>query len=61
MNDLTGAMEFGETYFFNGVEAQGTYFSDAREIAFGLKYSFGENKASKFKNRDVDDNLDRID
>ncbi len=60
LNDITKAMNFEESYAINGVEANGTYFADAREIAFSMKYTFGDNAPSKFKNKDVDDNLDRI-
>ncbi|RUA18930.1 MAG: hypothetical protein DSY83_01295, partial [Flavobacteriia bacterium] len=60
LNDITKAMNFEESYAINGVEANGTYFADAREIAFSMKYTFGDNASSKFKNKDVDDNLDRI-
>jgi hypothetical protein len=59
LNDITKAMNFEERYSINGVEANGTYFVDAREIAVAVKYKFG-NKTSKFKNKDVDDNLNRI-
>jgi len=59
LNDITKAMNFEERYSINGVEANGTYFVDAREIAVAVKYKFG-NKTSKFKNKDVDENLNRI-
>ncbi|MER3318811.1 MAG: TonB-dependent receptor [Allomuricauda sp.] len=59
LNDITRAMNFEERYSINEVEANGTYFTDAREIAFSLKYKFGD-ITSKFKNKDVDENLDRI-
>ena len=52
-------MNYEESYSINGVEANGTFFVDAREIAFALKYKFGD-KTSKFKNKDVDENLNRI-
>lgn len=59
LNDITKAMNFEESYSVNGVEANGTFFVDAREIAFAVKYKFGD-QISKFKNKDVDENLDRI-
>lgn len=59
-NDITKAQNFTESYSINGVNANGTYFADAREIALSLKYSFGKSKLPNFKNRDVDENLDRI-
>ncbi|WP_222983322.1 TonB-dependent receptor [Flagellimonas meishanensis] len=59
-NDITRGLNFEERYSINGIEAEGIYFGDAREMAVSVKYSFGKNKSSDFKNRDVDENLDRI-
>ncbi len=60
LNDITRAMNFEESYSINGVEAEGVYFADAKEMAFSVKYVFGNSKVTKFKNKDVDENLDRI-
>ncbi|MGW9685417.1 TonB-dependent receptor domain-containing protein [Flagellimonas sp. 2504JD1-5] len=59
-NDITRAMNFEEGYTLNGVIADGVYFADVREVALSVKYRFGDSKKAKFKNRDVDSNLDRI-
>ncbi|WP_161594406.1 TonB-dependent receptor domain-containing protein [Flagellimonas alvinocaridis] len=59
-NDITKAMNYGESYSINGVEAHGTYYADGREMAVALKYSFGGTASNTFKNKDVDENLDRI-
>ncbi len=59
-NDITRAFNFEERYAINGVIANGIYFGDVREVALSLKYRFGKNQDIKFKNRDVDDNIDRI-
>lgn len=60
LNDITRAMNFEESYSINGVEADGVYFVDAKEVAFSVKYSFGNTKEAKFKNKDIDENLKRI-
>ena len=60
LNDITRAMNFEEQYSINGVEAKGVYFTDAKELAFSVKYVFGDTKDTKFKNKDVDENLKRI-
>ncbi|AWX45255.1 hypothetical protein HME9304_02267 [Flagellimonas maritima] len=60
LNDITQAMNFEERYSVNGVEAAGVYFVDAQEVAFSVKYDFGNTKKTKFKNKDVDENLGRI-
>ncbi len=59
-NDITKAMNYGESYSINGVEANGTYYVDGREMALSLKYSFGGTASNAFKNKNVDENLDRI-
>ncbi len=59
-NDITKAMNFEESYAINGVEANGTYFADGREIALSIKYSLGKIKDPSYKNKDIDENLDRI-
>ncbi len=59
-NDITKAQNFDERYSINGVNANGTYFADAREIALSLKYTLGKSKEPSYENKDVDENLDRI-
>ncbi len=60
LNDIFKQMNFKESYTINGVKAKGTYFVDAYEIAFSVKYSFSKGKKNRFKNKDVDENLKRI-
>lgn len=60
LNDITKAMNFEENYTINGVVADGVYYVDAREVAFSMKYTFGKSKTPKFKNKNIDENLDRI-
>ncbi len=60
LNDITKAMNFEERYAIDGVEAEGVYFADAKEVAFSMKYVFGNTKDTAFKNRDIDENLQRI-
>lgn len=59
-NDITRAMNFEESYAVAGVVAEGVYFGDVREVALSLKYKFGKNEALRFKNRDIDEGIDRI-
>ena len=60
LNDITRGTNFQESYSINGVIADGTYFSDFREVALSLKYRFGRKDEVKFQNRDVDSNIERI-
>ncbi len=59
-NDITRAMNFRESYAIGGVNANGVYFADGKEIALSLKYTFAKGKAGAYKNKNVDEGLDRI-
>ncbi|NKI30489.1 outer membrane beta-barrel family protein [Croceivirga thetidis] len=59
-NDITRGTNFKESYTINGVIADGVYFTDLREAALSIKYRFGNQDKVKFKNKDVDGNIDRI-
>lgn len=59
-NDLFNSMEFKEGYSLQRIKANNVFFTDANEIALSLKYSFGKIKNSKYKNKNIDDNLNRI-
>ncbi|NAS13979.1 TonB-dependent receptor domain-containing protein [Poritiphilus flavus] len=60
LSDITRGQNYRESYNIAGVVAEGIYFGDAREIALSLQYSFGSSKANEYRNKEVDDNLDRI-
>ncbi len=60
LNDITRGQNYRESYHIGGVEAEGVYFGDLREIALSLQYSFGKSKEVDYKNKEVDDNLGRI-
>ena len=60
LNDITRGMNHEEGYAINGVVANGVYFVDAQEIAFSLKYNFGQTKDPNYKNKEIDENLNRI-
>ncbi len=59
-NDIFRNMNFKDTYIANDIMASDVYNVNAQELSFSLKYSFGKTKKSSFKNKDVDDNLNRI-
>lgn len=60
INDIFRQLEFEDSYQIAGVRASGTYFSDGRELACSIKYNWGQKRDAKFKNKDVDENLNRI-
>ncbi|MEK6151847.1 outer membrane beta-barrel family protein [Flavobacteriaceae bacterium 3-367] len=59
-NDIGRAMRFEESYVINGIRSEGIFFTDAQEIALTVKYALGKIKDPDLKNRDIDQNLDRI-
>ena len=59
-NNFTGMRNFAERYAIDGVQAQGVYFGEGQEIALSLKYNFGSAEESEYRNREIDENLERI-
>jgi hypothetical protein len=59
-NSLLSTQQAKETFTINSIVSQGIYFADVREISLGLKYAFGNIKDSKYKNKEVDENMNRI-
>ena len=59
-NDIFRELNFEERYTIDGVESDGAYFVDGREVALSLKYTVGGQKKGKFKNKNVDENIERI-
>lgn len=59
-NDIFKSLQFKESYNVNNIIANTIFYSDRNEVSISLKYSFGKLKKSLFKNKDVDENLNRI-
>ncbi|MBJ2173944.1 TonB-dependent receptor family protein [Aureibaculum sp. A20] len=59
-NDIFNSLRFKESYNVNSIIANTIFYSDRNEVSISLKYAFGKLKKSVFKNKDVDDNLNRI-
>jgi hypothetical protein len=59
LNDIFNTMTFKENYQLQNIKAKSIFFSRSHEFAISLKYSFGAIKSS-YKNKDVNDNLNRI-
>lgn len=58
-NDIFNTMTFRESYQLQNIDAKSIFFGRSHEFAISLKYSFGVIKSS-YKNKDIDDNLNRI-
>ncbi|WP_109300546.1 outer membrane beta-barrel family protein [Aquimarina sp. AU474] len=59
-NDILRNMNFEDKYTANDIVANDVFYVNAQELSFSLKYSFGKTKKLSFKNKDIDDNLNRI-
>lgn len=59
-DDLLRAMQLRESYSINQIDARTMYLLDRRTFGLSLRYAFGKVSQPDFKNRTVDDYLDRI-
>ncbi|HEY0176945.1 MAG TPA: outer membrane beta-barrel family protein, partial [Pedobacter sp.] len=59
-NSIISTGQAKENFNVNDVVSRGVYYLNNREVAMSLKYAFGKLKDSKYKNRDVNDDLNRI-
>ncbi|MGV8947727.1 MAG: outer membrane beta-barrel family protein [Lutibacter sp.] len=59
-NDIFNNLQYKESYLLQNIEAESTFYTDRDKISISLKYSFGEIKNIAYKNKDVDDNLNRV-
>ena len=59
-NDVFKGMIYEESFTINNVSSQSRYLTDAHEISLAIKYSFGKIKNSEFKEKNIDENSNRI-
>lgn len=59
-NDIFRNMIFKERFTINGVTSRSRYLTDAHEVSIAIKYSFGSIKEAQYKEKDVDENSNRI-
>jgi hypothetical protein len=53
-------MEFRESYILQNLNVNSLFFTDINEFSIALRYVFGAVKDSKYKNKSVDDELNRM-
>ncbi len=58
--DIFRQMVFEQTYAFQQIQTRNLFFADVQSCSIALRYSFGHIAKPAFKNKDVDDNLQRI-
>ncbi len=59
-NDVFRSMTFNEDFTINDIASKGIYYTDARELSLSIRYKFGKIKDSNYKERDVDENSNRV-
>ena len=59
-NDIFNTMEFRERYILQNLNVNSLFFTDINEFSIALRYVFGAVKDSKYKNKSVDDELNRM-
>ena len=59
-NDIFKNMVYKENFTVNKISSKSNYLSDTHEISFGIRYSFGKIKNSEFKEKNINDDENRI-
>ncbi|MFV8344111.1 outer membrane beta-barrel protein [Flavobacterium sp. XS2P39] len=59
-NDIFRQMKFHESFTINNIAAKGIYYTDSNLVSCSVKYSFGKIKNTEFKEKDIDENSNRI-
>ncbi|MNX26946.1 hypothetical protein D3C86_570260 [compost metagenome] len=59
-NDIFRQMKFHENFAINNISAKGIYYTDSNLVSFSMKYSFGKIKETEFKEKNIDENSNRI-
>jgi hypothetical protein len=60
LNSILSTKESKEDFTVNNIVSKGVYYADVREVSLSLKYAFGNIKDSKYKNKEVNENMNRI-
>ncbi|WP_348824866.1 outer membrane beta-barrel family protein [Flavobacterium aestuarii] len=59
-NDIFKNTIYEESFTINNINSKATYYVDAHEFSIAIKYSFGKIKATEFKEKNIDENSNRI-
>lgn len=59
-NDIFSNTIYEEKFTINDISSKARYLVDAHEFSIALKYSFGKIKSAEFKEKNIDDNSNRI-
>lgn len=59
-NDIFRNMIYKENFTINNISSNARYLVDSHEFSIAIKYSFGKIKSTEFKEKNIDDNSNRI-
>lgn len=59
-NDIFSHTIYEERFTINDISSKAKYLVDAHEFSIAVKYSFGKIKSAEFKEKNIDDNSNRI-
>jgi hypothetical protein len=59
-NDIFSNTIYQEQFTINDISSKARYLVDAHEFSISIKYSFGKIKSAEFKEKNIDDNSNRI-
>jgi hypothetical protein len=59
-NDIFRNTIYEESFTINNISSKARYLVDTNEFSIAIKYSFGKIKSAEFKEKNIDDNSNRI-
>lgn len=59
-SDIFKNMIYSEKFSINTINSLSTYYTDVNELSISVKYSFGKIKDSSYKEKNIDENSNRI-
>ncbi|MDX6182731.1 outer membrane beta-barrel family protein [Flavobacterium sp. Fl-77] len=59
-NDIFRNTIFKEQFTVNAISSKSRYLVDGNEVSIAVKYTFGKIKATEFKEKNIDDNENRV-
>ncbi|CAN1539563.1 Outer membrane protein beta-barrel domain 3 [Flavobacteriaceae bacterium] len=59
-NDVFRNTIYEESFIINNISSKARYLVDSHEFAIAIKYSFGKIKSTEYKEKNIDDNSNRI-
>ena len=59
-NDIFRTLNAKEEFTLSNIRSKGIFYDNARDFSIAVRYSFGATRESKYRNKNVDANLNRL-